>query len=167
MAPIDVPIDGQTSVSIARYLRAERRHGGSIERDVNCWAPNKPVLDFDGLPTWAEYVLVRLLERAGWDARWVKNWVGGREFCSDVGLPVAMPPEATAVFTRIDQRAASKTGGGAWDIFAWREGEYLFLESKKHKSGDRLRPGQVSWLAAALSEGFRAEQFAIVEYEPL
>ena len=161
-----VPIDGTDPVSITRLLRDERRLVTPIARDPNCWAPNKPTLAFDGRATWAEYVLVRLLEKAGWEARWVKNWAGGRQFCTDVGAAPSMPVEAAATFARIDNRAASRTGGGAWDIFAWRGGEYLFLESKKHKSGDVLRPGQIAWLAAALTEGFSAEQFAVVEYDP-
>jgi hypothetical protein len=64
-----------------------------------------------------------------------------------------MPREAAAMFARVDRRAASKTGGGAWDVWAWKGNTYLFLESKQHKSGDPLRPGQVAWLEATITEG--------------
>lgn len=67
------------------------------------------------------------------------------------------------MFARIDRRAASVTGGGAWDVWAWRGDEYLFLESKQHKSTDTLRPGQLAWLEAAIDEG--VTRYAIVEYD--
>jgi hypothetical protein len=151
---------------VARFLRQEERAAEPIDRVAGCWAPNKPALSFGGQVTWAEFVLVRLLEQGGWDARWVKNWTGGREFCVDVGVSRPLPENARDAFLRIDRRAASATGGGAWDIFAWRGDEYLILESKKFRSGDVLRPGQIAWFAAAVLEGFDATQFAIVEYDP-
>jgi hypothetical protein len=110
-------------------------------------------------------VIVQLLERRGWAGRWIKNWAGGREFCLRVGRPEPLTQAAEETFWRVDRRAASKTGGGAWDVFAWRGHEYLFIESKQHRSSDKLRPGQVDWLEAALSEGIDATSFAIVEYD--
>ena len=162
---VTVPLSA-SAVDVRRLLRIERRLPTQMERARDCWAPNKPTLEFDGRATWAEYVLVRLLERAGWQARWVKNWTGGRQFCVDVGVPERLPDRAQAAFKRIDTRAASATGGGAWDIFAWKDSDFLILESKKYRSGDALRPGQIAWLGAALAEGFRPDQFVIVEYDP-
>jgi hypothetical protein len=36
---------------------------------------------------------------------------------------------------------------GFWDVFAWRDEEYLFIESK---GKDKLGPNQPGWLEAAL-----------------
>jgi hypothetical protein len=96
----------------------------------------------------------------------VKNWLGTREFCHSVGEAIALPADALAMFTAIDQRAASQTGGGAWDVFAWRDGQYLIMESKRHRSSDRLRPGQLAWAEAALAVGRDAVRLANVEYLP-
>jgi hypothetical protein len=152
-------------IGLRRFLRQESRLPDPITPTLSCWAPNKPTLLFDGEPTWAELVIVRLLEPRGWSGRWVKNWTGGCESCVDVGNAEPMPEAAAAMFVRIDNRAASRTGGGAWDVFAWRGHEYLFIESKQHRSGDALRPGQLAWLDAALAEGVDDANFAVVEYD--
>jgi hypothetical protein len=78
--------------------------------------PNKPVLDLEGLPTWAEFVLLRLLERDGWTGAWVKNW-GGREFWRDVGQTIELSPAARALLSKVDARSAQH-GAGCWDIVA-------------------------------------------------
>jgi hypothetical protein len=160
---VTLPVSG-AAVNIRSLLRNEQRASTVVERARSCWAPNKPALLFDGQSTWAEYVLVRLLERAGWDARWIKNWTGGREFCLDVDRPRDLPPAPAAVFARLHRRAVQLRGAGSWDIFAWSGDDYRFLESKQHRSSDRLTPNQLAWLEAALDKGFAADQFAIVEY---
>lgn len=165
LPPIAVLLPSRHEVVVQRLLRRETRTGDLIARQPSCWAPNKPSLIYDGTSTWAEFILVRRLEAAGWDARWIKNWTGGREFCTDVGSARPLPGPAAETIARIDRRAASASGGGAWDIVAWRGDEYLFLESKQHKSGDKLRPGQIAWLAAGLAKGFALDRFAVVEYD--
>ena len=150
-------------VEYSRLLRHEHRLPEPIARTESCWAPNKPTVDFEGTPTWAELVIVRLLERQGWEARWLKNWTGGREMCVDVGRARPLPQGVGDMLGRIDRRAAIATGGGAWDILAWRDSEYLCIESKQHRSSDRLRSTQLAWLEAAIAEGI--DGYAIVEYE--
>jgi hypothetical protein len=48
---------------------------------------------------------------------------------------------------------------------AWRADEHVFLESKQHHSGDRLRPSQILFLEAALEEGVPLDSFMIVAYD--
>jgi hypothetical protein len=163
-ALVALPISGAL-ISIPRFLRIEQRAQDPIPRTPKCWAPNKPALVFDGAVTWAEYVLVRLLEQAGWVGRWIMNWTGGREMCVDVDLPRAMPAGPAKVFDAVHQRVAQLRGAGSWDIFAWSGEEFLFLESKQYRSSDRLNANQLVWLEAAIDEGFSSEQFAIVEYD--
>lgn len=76
-----------------------------------------------------------------------------------------MTSEADEVLRRIDGRAAIKSGGGAWDVFAWKGSDYLFLESKQNRSSDSLRPGQLAWLEAGIDEGFETSNFGVVEYD--
>lgn len=162
--PVLLPASGR-NVHIRSFLRHEERAGAEIPRAGSCWAPNKPALLFDGQAIWAEFVLVRLLERAGWEARWIKNWTGGREFCLDVDRPRDLPAGPSKVFSDLHKRASILRGAGSWDIFAWSGNDYLFLESKQHRSSDKLNANQVVWLEAALDEGFTLDQFAIVEYD--
>lgn len=152
-------------VSIATYLRREIRAEWPIERVPSCWAPNKPAIVVDGRATWAEFAIVRALERSGWEARWIKNWTGGREFCIDVGRPSSLPATAADAFDRIHREAPALRGAGSWDVIVWRGSEYLFLESKQHRSSDRLNPNQRAWPEAALAVGMDAPSLAIVEYD--
>jgi len=87
--------------------------------------PNKPTLQFNGAPTWAEFILLRLLEADGWVGAWVKNW-GGRAFWRDVNDPVVLTASANARFQQIEKRMDGR-GGGCWDIIAARGDEILFL----------------------------------------
>jgi hypothetical protein len=153
------------SVLVKTLLRRDKRHADIVPRALTCWAPNKPSLDFRGDPTFPEFVLVRLLEEAGWNARWIKNWTGSREFCADVDKPSAISAAAEAIFAAIHERAAALRGAGSWDVFAWRDGEYVFIESKQHRSSDRLNDNQRAWLEAALEIGISEEAFTIVEYD--
>lgn|GEM_PF-3242189 len=165
-APIAVilPLSGR-EVLIRRFVRRDERHADPVPRAASCWAPNKPSIDFRGSRTLPEFVLVRLLEEAGWAARWAKNWAGGREFCSDVDRPKPLTPAAAQTFAAIHERAGALRGSGSWDVFAWRDGEYLFIESKQHRSSDRLNENQRAWLEAALDLGVSIDAFAVVEYD--
>jgi hypothetical protein len=66
---ISVTLPSGRLVEVPRLLRRETRRIEAIPRTSSCWAPNKPTLDLDGQPSWAEIVVVQLLERHGWEAR--------------------------------------------------------------------------------------------------
>ena len=53
--------------------------------------------------------------------------------------------------------------GGCWDVFAWRNGSYLFAEAK-HAKKDEIRATQLRWLAAALECGLSEQNFLFVEW---
>jgi len=110
---------------------------------------------------WAEFILLRLFERDGWAGSWVKNW-GGRAFWRNPLEPTELPPAAKSLFRRIEARTAGR-GGGCWDIFAWRDEDVLFIESKQG-GRDRLRLTQRVWLESALDESIPPSSFAIVEW---
>jgi hypothetical protein len=148
--PVDVPT----------LRRRECRWNGPTDASFRS-VPNKPPLEFSGEPSWAEIILVKLLERGGWQAVWVKNW-GGRAFWRDVGGPATTLPAApAALFSTIENCMASR--GGCWDVLAWRGLEFLFIESKQ-RGRDRLRPMQLAWLESALGVGTPLSSFAVVEW---
>jgi hypothetical protein len=153
------------SVDVPTFLRTEVRGAQPIPHHSSCWAPNKPTIIVDGRETWAEFAILRALEKDGWAGCWIKNWAGGREFCSDVGRRADVPRPILRRFAAIHARVPELRGAGTWDVMAWGDDALLFIESKKHRSGDRLRPTQLSFLEAALDEGVSPESFAIVEYE--
>jgi hypothetical protein len=161
LAPLPVGLVDGRLISVTSLLRREQRSPTGVPKTQSCWAPNKVAIDFEGGATWEEYAIVRLLERQGWWACWVKFWYGTREFCQRPGAATRPPPEAQAAFDRI---ARTTGGAGAWDVFAWKDGP-LFVESKQYRSTDRLNANQISWLTTALNEGWDASRFAVVNYD--
>jgi len=65
--------------------------------------------------------------------------------------------------TRTIEQSTGNRRGRCWNIFAWRGGETLFIESKQ-RSNDRIRPAQASWLEHALENGGSLSSFLIAEY---
>lgn len=121
----------------------------------------KPVLDFEGKKSLAELILLRLLEREGWQGCWVNNY--RRAFWRDIYVTTELPEApSTALFYRVVAQNGGKAG--CWDIFAWRGGEVLFVESKQ-RGKDRIQPTQQKWLESALAEGVPLSSFYIVEYQ--
>jgi hypothetical protein len=148
------------TIEISTSRRQEQRWAGATPEWFRA-VPNKRVLQFGGQPMWAEFILLRLLESDGWAGVWVKNW-GGRAFWHNPLEPVELPPAATLLFRRIEERTEGR-GGGCWDIFAWREEDILFIESKQ-SGRDRLQLTQRIWLESALHESIPLSSFAIVEW---
>jgi hypothetical protein len=155
------------SVKVSRFRRQEKRDKRQklIDRTAECWAPNKPALIFDGGRTCAEIIVVQLLERQSWAARWINNWGGDQ--CTRLGLPERLSRAADEMLSGINRQAASRTGkkGGAWDVFAWRKDEYLFIESKQYPSSDDLTDSQKAWLEAALDAGILPTAFAVMQHQ--
>ena len=146
-------------VQVPTFLRIEHRWTGALPKEHKT-IPNKAAIDFEGVPTYPEFVLLRLLERDGWQGAWRKNWAG-TAFWSDIGLVVEPSPRAKSIFEQIDERAGF---AGAWDILAWRGSEVLFVTSKP-TGHDRIGAYQARWLDTALGMGMPLHSFAIVEYQ--
>jgi hypothetical protein len=157
------------AVAVPTFLRRETRWTGPVPKSFAS-VHGKPPLQFEGEPVWAEFIVLRLLARAGWQRVWVKNWKG-QAFWRDVMDPVELPADQAALFARIAQNsrdmrletrkaAMGRWGGGCWDVFAWRGEEVLFVESKQHKQ-DCVRETQRIWLDSARAEGVSG--FAIIE----
>lgn len=150
-----------TVVSVTTLLRREKLWDGPVP-DAFRSVPNKPALDFEQRPTWAEFIILRLLERGGWTGAWVKNWADKREFWRDVAQPTELPPKALRLFQDIEKSIGAR--GGCWDVLAYREGQFLFVELKK-RGRDRLQPSQRTWMEVALAHGVPKTSFAVVEWE--
>jgi hypothetical protein len=101
------------------------------------------------------------LRQSGWASGWVyrqlrflESWEPRRK--------AVLPPDSLELIGEIS-RAAGAAGG--WDVYAWRDGEPLFLEVKW--PSDRIRESQRRWLSSALDLGVRSEAFILVECELL
>ena len=124
----------------------------------------KAVIDYDGEPLFAELAILRSLQKLGFDGVWVDNY--RKCFRNRMSEKCMLPPHAQELFNAI----VLKNGGkrhGCWDVFAWKDGHYLFVESKQRsgKYKDRMQKTQSAWLEAALKAGVDASCFRICNWD--
>ena len=65
----------QREVGVRTLLRRELPWTGEVPASFRR-VPNKPPLTFDGRVLYPEFILLRLVERAGWSGCWVNYWPG-------------------------------------------------------------------------------------------
>ncbi|MFQ5418105.1 MAG: hypothetical protein ACE5FL_13840 [Myxococcota bacterium] len=129
--------------------------GEPVPDDYN----GKAVLDFEGEPLFAELVILRHLQAAGWDGAWIDTYRNRR--LVGIDHPIDLPPERQALLDDIYARAGSRAG--CFDVFAWSGPKVLFAEAKRSER-DQIRPTQTRWLDAALRTGLPIDSFLIVEW---
>lgn len=145
-------------------------HLNKIEMHFHAWTGvpiadaygNKAVLDVDGEPLFAELAILRELEKKGWHGVWVDTY--RQKFRRAMPPTMAeLPASAMAVLNSIVSANAGRRSG-CFDVFVWKDNEFLFAESKR-KGRDRIRTSQLRWLQAALQTGLPITSFRIVEWE--
>lgn len=147
-------------ISIQKYfLTFAPWKGAPIPNTYN----NKPVIDWNGEPVFAELAVLRLFELHGWKGVWVDSY--RRKY--RIGLPdVAEPIELPQKQQQLIDSIKAKTGrsGGCWDVFVWKEEEVLFIELKRSKK-DQIRDSQVAWLEESLKSTLKTADFALLEWK--
>ena len=146
---VDVP-KATPSFSVWRGEQPAERYG------------KKPIVDFEGRMALAELAILWTLQKSGWNGVWVDTY--RRKFRTDYwNAPTVEPPQhAEALLDRISAARGGKHRG-TWDVLCWRDGEYLFAQSK-WKNHDRLKPAQLDWFESALSIRLSLSCFLIVEW---
>ena len=132
--------------------------GASIANTYN----NKPVIDWNGEPVFAELAVLRLFQSHGWEGVWVDSY--RRKY--RIGLPdVVEPIEIPSKQRDLIESIKAKTGrsGGCWDVFVWKGEDVLFIELKRSKK-DNIRDSQVSWLEEGLKSTLKTKDFALLEW---
>lgn len=146
-------------VSIQKYfLHFNEWKGASIPNTYN----NKPVIDWNGEPVFAELAVLRLFQSHGWEGVWVDNY--RRKY--RIGLPdVAEPIELPTKQRELIESIKAKTGrsGGCWDVFVWKEDQLLFVELKRQKK-DVIQNSQKVWLEKSLESDLTTDNFAFLEW---
>lgn len=122
----------------------------------------KPVLDFDGEAVFAELAILRILQESGWDGVWVDTYSHGKFRKSFDPHCCDLPSHAQKLYDRIRKLNSGKIGG-CFDVFAWKRGRYLFVESKRH-SKDSIRETQKRWVEAALNAHLPLHSLLICEW---
>jgi hypothetical protein len=122
---------------------------------------NKPLLDIDGTPIFAELAILSLFQKDGWNGVWVDTFRKKyRTSWGEAGV-VRLSGDELQLLKAIHQRAGSASG--CFDVFCWKENLVVFAESKR-KSKDEIRQTQLAWLEAAMQTGLDASAFLIVEW---
>lgn len=119
----------------------------------------KQVLDFNGAPLFAELVILRHFETAGWQGAWIDTYRG--RILLGMAQPTQLPDAQRRLLDSIYSRAGARHG--CFDVFAWRDDDVLFAESKRAKR-DRIRASQIRWLQAALESGVEISSLLVVEW---
>jgi hypothetical protein len=133
--------------------------GGPLDDDYG----GKQVLDLGGAPGFAELAVLRMFERAGWTGVWIDTYRHAyRRAYWGVPPVVELPAGPTDLLRRIEEANGSRRAG-AWDVFCWRDGAHMFVESKR-SGHDRMRSTQIAWLDSALRIGLSPEDFLVVEW---
>jgi len=121
----------------------------------------KSLVSVNGAAMFGELAIVRWLEKDGWDAVWIDNFHGAKfwKAMPHKSAPVVLPPAARALYDAIRAANGGKASG-AFDVMAWRNGEFAFLEYKAE--GETSSRNEGRWIAAALAAGVLPTQLWFV-----
>jgi hypothetical protein len=138
-----------------------------LNETIKATYTNKPLVKPFDQPLFGELAIVRCLERDGWSAVWVDTFHGAELFWRDMPTkesPMDLGTESEVM--RLYRGLVAENGkrGGFFDVLAWRDSEYLFIEFKG--KGDKPNKNERSWVNAALRYGIQASQLLFAEYEP-
>jgi len=158
---VPLPDGGTVSIRTLRisFSRAtpNRLPEGTLPRTYT----SKPLVSANGAAMFGELAIVRWLEKDGWDAVWMDTFHGAKfwKAMPHKSQPVALPPAARALYDAIRTANGGKASG-TFDVMAWRNGEFAFLEYKGE--GDRSNRKEARWIAAALAAGVLPTQLWFV-----
>lgn len=160
--PIMLP-SGEVVESIPGvFMRFPRWSGSPFVDDFG--KKSAAMIELEGEHLFAELAVLRLLEKEDWEGRWVNTYSGRGEvwkFLTEwqdvprreqVSRPIR-DERARKLLSRIAAANEPKRYAGCWDTFAWRDSDYVFLESKRQapKYKDVVKEEQEDWLRVALS----------------
>jgi hypothetical protein len=139
------------------------------------------LIELDGEHLFPELAVLRILEKDGWNGRWVSTYSAGKEVWKyltewkDVSrdeqrtrpLEDAEPRQLIARIAGFNKPRRYK---GCWDVFAWRDAEFAFFQCKRRapKGTDVISRDQQEWLRSALYIGNRQvseQSFCFVQWD--
>lgn len=126
----------------------------------------KPVLNFRDRAIFAELLILRILQRDGWDGAWIETY-GGTHYLQDMpsdwklqSNDVLLPEAKEALLKEIWRKGETKA---CFDVLAWKDDNVLFCEAKR-KNKDTFTKAQYKFIDGALACGIKPEQLLIVEW---
>ena len=128
---------------------------------------NKPFVNYENKPVFAELAILKLFNASGWDGVWVETY-GGTHFLESmpndwklkknhISIPKDKEDFLKSIWT------AGKTTA-CFDVMVWKDNHIIFCESK-HKGKDKLTNAQTKFIEGALSCGVKEEALLILEWD--
>ena len=173
LRPTGERVDSVPSV----FVRFPMWRGAAFSDDMG--KKTAAMIDLDGEHLFPELAVLRLLERDGWEGRWIHTSSSGEitKYITD-WRDVSRQEQRSRPIQHDGARAllygiADRSGnryGGCWSLFAWRENSYAFFETKRQnpKDKEKLKPAQEAWVRAALSlreQLMSHRDFALVQWD--
>lgn len=154
----DLHLPSGLNVQIPKAQPVFRLWSGEFEGDTY---GNKPLIDVDGTPMFAELAILRLFQKHGWDGVWVDTFRKKyRTAWGEEGM-VRLSGDKLQLLKTLHRKAGSVSG--CFDVYCWKDDVVVFAESKR-RSKDEIRQTQLVWLEAAMSAGLDSSAFLIVEW---
>jgi hypothetical protein len=121
------------------------------------------MIELDGEHLFAELAILRLLQKDDWNGRWVNTYSAKGEVwkyltdwkdeprAEQRNRPIE-EPEPRQLLGRIAALNKPARFAGCWDVFAWRNSEFVFVECKRMapKQKEPVKTEQEDWLRSAL-----------------
>jgi hypothetical protein len=159
LPPVELTLPSGKSVAIPRCSYRFIQWRGTPILDTY---GGKAVLNSADTPVFAELAILSVLQKAGWHGVWVDTY--RRKFRRSMPPECcSLPSHAQELYDRICRANRGKTSG-CFDVFAWKDGNYLFVESKR-KSKDSIQKTQKAWVEAALASGIPLDSLLICEWD--
>jgi ribosomal protein S18 acetylase RimI-like enzyme len=126
---------------------------------------NKPLVMLDKQAMFAEFALLTLFRKTGWEGVWAD--AHHRKYFDKMPNQSKGASLNTYINQLITRIAANNNNSkaGCWDIILWANRAVVFVEMKCTSSRDEIGDTQVGWLNAALKSGLSAGQFLVVEWD--
>jgi hypothetical protein len=159
LSPLTLKLPCGDSVDLPRYRCLFRPWQGQPISDTY---GGKAVLDFEGSPVFPELAILETLQGAGWDGVWVDTFRNTFRRAMPPDYCV-LPQHAQKLYDRICRANGGKTSG-CFDVLAWKDSDYLLVESKRQLK-DSLQATQEAWVEAALRSGIPLDSLLICEWE--
>ena len=176
--PVTFPAGRVISTVPAVFLRFPMWQGAPFVDDFG--RKSAAMIDLNGEHLFVELAVLRLLEKDGWDGRWVSTYSSGKEVWKyltrwdDVARdeqktrPI-QDDEPRQLLARIAGFNKPRRYKGCWDVYAWRAGEIAFAQCKRNtsKSTD-VGKDQEEWIRSALFLGdprLTVDSFCVVQWD--
>ena len=177
--PITLPAGRMIHAVSGVFLRLPEWTGAPFVDDFG--RKSAAMVELDGEHLFPELAVLRLLEKDGWNGRWVSTYSAGKEVWKYLTEWKDVPrdeqrtrpiedAEPRQLIARIAGFNKPRRYKGCWDVFAWRGSEFAFFQLKRNapRAGDVIGKDQQEWFRSALYVGNRQvneQSFCVVQWD--